>query len=275
MKKLKQLLCAAGLGFSFSLSAHQLDTLSQLSVKDFTDYQISEISYQVTDEVDMLSRSFVEGMASRDGVIYVSSGGFGYSYITAYTLDQSKSLYTHFLGSNAFGEGITFYHNHLYQMNYHSQAVDVYDYALQKNQTITFPIEGWGLTHNSHSFISTDGSNQVYFISPETHKITKSIKLFFPGTQRQISHLNDLTYVNGQLYINIFGTSLILVIDAQDGEIKGLLNLETLSKQQGNLPPNCTMNGITYVKDKNVFVIGGKCWKKRYVISINQQGDNK
>ncbi|RYY46788.1 MAG: glutaminyl-peptide cyclotransferase, partial [Chitinophagaceae bacterium] len=171
-----------------------------------------------------------------------------------------------------FGEGITILKGKLYQLTWQSNIVYVYDVnnINKPIQTFKWPYEGWGITNNGTDLIISDGSSNIYFVNPEDFKIKNTV-----GVQTDkgpVDSINELEYVNGVLYANIYLSNMIVKIDPESGHVTGLLNFPANFKaEQDALNPMRAdvLNGIAYDSSSNSFFLTGKRWSKMFEVKLN------
>lgn len=180
--------------------------------------------------------------------------------------DQLKSIGKKVqLEAPYFGEGITVYDGKIYQLTWEEHKVFVYDaITFKKINTLNWPYEGWGLTHNDTSLIVSTGSSNLYFVNPTDFSIQKTLGVYNEyGYQ---SMLNELEYVDGKIFANIYGQNNIIVIDAKTGHITNKIDCSNLLAQaKVNYNPltidaGYVLNGIAYKKSTNTYFLTGKCW---------------
>ena len=173
-----------------------------------------------------------------------------------------------------FGEGITVFDGKIYQLTWEEQTVFVYDATtFKKIKTINWPYEGWGLTHNDTALIVSTGSSNLYFVNPNDFSIQKTLGVFNQyGYQ---SMLNELEYVDGKIFANIYGQNDIVVIDAKTGNITNTIdcsNLLAQAKVSYNpllIDAGYVLNGIAYRKSTDTYFLTGKCWPIVVEIKLN------
>ena len=134
-----------------------------------------------------------------------------------------------------------------------------------------FDTEGWGLTHNDKELIRSDGSEKIYFLDSAKLSVTRTITVTDNGAR--VKSLNELEYVDGYLYANVYETSRIVKIDPSTGKVVGRLDLSTIVDEIKRMYQNTAeLNGIAYDKNSKAFLITGKLWPKSYLIRIQQTG---
>jgi glutamine cyclotransferase len=213
--------------------------------------------------------AFTEGFIYQDGAIYESDGLYSQSKLKKFDLESGKILQHISLPDKYFAEGITIIGNHLYQLTYQSQTGFVYDKnTFQVENSFHYPSEGWGLTTDGNELIMSDGSSTLSFIDPQTFKVTHTVSV--KDHKQPINHLNELEYINGKIYANIFPTDIIAIISPTDGVITGWINIQKL-----NPCPECEgadqcSNGIAYDAQNQTILVTGKNWPHIYAIRLKK-----
>lgn len=221
-------------------------------------------------------QAFTEGLLFHEGKLYESTGAsnvegtrslFGEVDLTTGEIAVKAELDL----ETYFGEGITFLNGLVYQLTYTSRKGFVYDaktYELVGEFTIPSK-EGWGMTTDGKSLIMSDGTNELTYLDPETLLVSRKIKVREGYYARDL--LNELEYVEGHIYANVFTTNEIVKIDPKNGNIMGKLDLTEYANDARNTSPEALeMNGIAYHPEKKSFFITGKMWPKIYEIKVNQ-----
>jgi len=225
-------------------------------------------SYKIVHKFNHDTASYTEGLEYQNGFLYESDGEYGASSLRKTTLD-GKIIQKIDLDKKYFGEGITLIDDKIIQLTYKEGVGFEYDKATFE-LTKTFPynhtIEGWGLAYNGETIFNTDGSNKIYKLNPKTYQSTGFIEVY--DDKGPVTQLNELEWVEGKLYANIYTSDLIAIINPNSGEVEAYINLITLPK--GNLDDenNYVLNGIAYdSKGKRLFVTGKK-WPNLFEISV-------
>ena len=173
-----------------------------------------------------------------------------------------------------FGEGITVFKGKIYQLTWEEHAVFVYDATtFKKLNTLNWPYEGWGLTHNDTSLIVSTGGSNLYFVDPTNFSIQRTLGVFNQyGYQ---SMLNELEYVDGKIFANIYGQNEIVVIDPATGRITNNIDCSNLLAQAKvsynplTKDAGYVLNGIAYRKSTNTYFLTGKCWPIVVEVKLN------
>lgn len=213
---------------------------------------------------------FTQGLEIHEGFLYEGTGQEGKSGIFKKNLTSGKILQEHKIENQYFGEGITILNGKIYELTYKSRIGFVYDlnsFDLLKSWTYKSP-EGWGLTNDGTNLIMSDGTEFLSFIDPVTFNMVKSLQVC--DDQRLIGNLNELEYIDGEIWANIWLTNQIVRIDAKTGKVTGEIDLSgllgsTYSKQNSE---EDVLNGIAYDHAKKKLYVTGKLWPKLFEIVL-------
>jgi glutamine cyclotransferase len=218
--------------------------------------------------------AYTQGLVWHNNKLFEGTGLKGKSVL--YQMDdQLKSFGKKIrLDQPFFGEGITVFNGKIYQLTWEEHAVFVYDATtLKKIKTLNWPYEGWGLTHNDTALIVSTGSSNLYFVNPTDFSIQKTLGVFNEyGYQ---SMLNELEYVDGKIFANIYGQNNIIVIDPNTGKITNKIDCSNLLAQAKvnynplSIDAGYVLNGIAYRKSTNTYFLTGKCWPVVVEVKLN------
>jgi glutamine cyclotransferase len=224
------------------------------------------MSFQIAGKIVRSEIGFTQGLEFRDGQLYESTGRIGGdTRLNTISLNgQVKTLDD--LGTSVFGEGLTILNNEIFQLTWQEHQVFVYDMAGKKKREMRNPRDGWGLTNDGARLIFSDGGDSIYYTDPKTFAINKTVRLKTkqPGP---VLGLNELEYVRGRIYGNIFTTRVIVRLDPASGCIEavsdlGLLwNAMTPDERGYAEGPDNVLNGIAYDAATDLFYLTGKLWK--------------
>lgn len=212
--------------------------------------------------------AFTEGLYYRDGSLYESTGRNGQSFIRQVALDTGKVIRQVTIDKKYFGEGIAPWGDHIISLTWTDGAGFVWsgkDFKIHRN--FSYSGEGWGLTGNDHNLIMSDGTSTLRFLDPVTLKVVRTLPVTING--RSIDQINELEWVDGEIYANVWRTREIIRIDPQTGKITGIIQLNNLPETQDNtLEIDAVANGIAYdAKTKRLFVTG-KLWPNLYEVKL-------
>jgi glutaminyl-peptide cyclotransferase len=208
--------------------------------------------------------AFTQGLVVLNGELYEGTGRNGASSLRRVALDTGEVLQRRNLGPLYFGEGITIMNERVYQLTWQSQLGFVYDRAsfdLQK--TFFLPGEGWGITHDGTHLIVSDGTAELRFLDPETQAEVKRVAVTEDG--RPLDRLNELEYIDGEVWANVWYTDFIVRIDPATGAVVGKINLGGLHTQRGS---DDVANGIAWDAATERLFVTGKLWSSLYEVEV-------
>jgi glutaminyl-peptide cyclotransferase len=211
--------------------------------------------------------AFTQGLVYGDGIFYESTGLRGRSSLRRVEVETGKVLQTAALLPMFFGEGIAVLHDRIYQLTWTSGAGFVYDrntLALQRE--FHYGIEGWGMTHDGTSLIVSDGSPNLYFWDPETLLETRRITVHDAGGP--VKNLNELEYIDGEIYANIWQQDKIARISPQTGKVLAWIDLAGILPASERSGGEDVLNGIAYDPDGKRLFVTGKLWPKLFEIEL-------
>lgn len=211
--------------------------------------------------------AYTQGLVYRDGNLYEGTGLNGQSSLRQVELETGAVLRRHNLERQYFGEGIALFKGRLYQLTWRSHVGFVYDAAtFQRVGQFNYPTEGWGLTDDGTSLIMSDGSSTLRFLDPSTLAVKRTIVV--TDTGREISMLNELEYVKGEIYANVFMSDEIARIDPATGRVTGWIDLSGLLAPEDKTGEENVLNGIAYDAAHDRLLVTGKLWPKLFHIRL-------
>lgn len=213
---------------------------------------------------------FTEGLEVHDGAIYESTGNFfGDTRINRIDPKTGHVVAVMNAGKIYFGEGMTFFGGKLYQMTYREHRVFVFDKNMRRLPELANPREGWGLTHDDGNLIASDGSSHLYFLSPEDFSTRRVLPVF--DQNREVRNLNELEYVGGAIWANVFEDWRVVRISPKTGCVEAQADLRPLRAMMSNADrhmidsdDNFVPNGIAYSPASGLFAVTGKNWPMLY-----------
>jgi glutamine cyclotransferase len=216
--------------------------------------------------------AFTEGLFYLNGFLYESTGLEGHSSIRKVKLETGEVVQKIDVPSEYFGEGIVNWKNHLVSLTWKSQVGFVYDLASFKlHRRFSYTGEGWALTQDGKRLIMSDGTPQLRFLDPDTLKETGRITVTYEG--KPVQSVNELEWVKGRIYANVWHTNVLLLIDPASGEVTGVVNLAGLLSIVGHLEgAESVLNGIAYDSARDRLFVTGKNWPKLFEIRILPAG---
>ena len=221
--------------------------------------------------------AFTQGLEFYKGKLYEGTGELGKSRLRIVDLKSGVAEFDHLMTDNSlFGEGITIFKEKLYQLTWKNNKIFVYNLSDLKTpvSTLNWNREGWGATNDGENIIISDGTSKLYYVQPdEASKEMKVLKIVtVMNNLGEVGYLNELEYVEGFIYANIWFSNDIIKIDPATGHVVGIMNLAGLLKQYvptANFNPENVLNGIAYDSTSNNLLITGKHWPKLFELEIN------
>lgn len=226
-------------------------------------------SYQVLHVFPHDSGAFTQGLVYVDGHLYESTGVNGRSSLRMVDLQTGRVLQRHDLPAEYFGEGLTDWGGTLVQLTWKAGTAFVYDrFSFALRQTLHYPGEGWGLTHDGKDLILSDGTSILHFLDPSTMREDRRISVT-DGNGHPLLNLNELEYVHGEIYANVWQTDWIVRISPRTGRVLGWLDLSGLMDKSQLSDPDAVLNGIAYDALWNRLFVTGKLWPKLFEIKVS------
>lgn len=213
--------------------------------------------------------AFTQGLVCADGEFYESTGLNGESSLRRVEIATGKVLQQIDLPRQYFAEGLALVGDELLQLTWRSRIGFVYDRKTFK-QTRTFPYEteGWGIAYDGTSrLVMSDGSDTLTFLDPKTRALTKTLRVSDAGVP--VSNLNELEWVEGEIWANVWTTDRLARISPNTGEVASWVNLDSLWPRGRRRPPADVMNGIAYDPARRRIFVTGKKWPLVYQIRVN------
>jgi glutaminyl-peptide cyclotransferase len=210
--------------------------------------------------------AFTQGLEYFDGFLYESTGESGQSSVRKVDLETGKVLQKIDLASEYFGEGLAVFHNKIYQLTWLSKTGFVYDLrTFKKLRDFHYYGEGWGLTRDETNLILSDGSNVLRYINPETFEVARTLEVY--AGKEAVTNLNELEWIDGDIYANVWHVNRIARIDAHSGQVKAWIDLSTLAQQEQKEPEG-VLNGIAFDATRKRFFVTGKNWAHLFEVQI-------
>jgi len=212
--------------------------------------------------------AFTQGLVFNNGSIYESTGRYGKSSLRKVNLQTGEVEQIHNLSDHLFGEGITILDDKIYQLTWRSKKGIVYDLdSFKVLDFFNYPFEGWGITNDKKNLIISNGTQNIYFYDPESYKQVKKIKVMDRG--EPVSLINELEYIDGKIYANIWRSNKIISIDPVTGKVVNWYDLSSLQPQAKVGNKIDVLNGIAYDSESNRIFVTGKLWPKLFEIKLN------
>lgn len=214
---------------------------------------------------------YTQGLVIDDGVFYESCGLYGQSSLRRVDPASGVVQAESDLGANYFAEGLVLLKDKLYQLTWQENTGFVYDAStLELLSTFNYQTQGWGLTTDDTALILSDGTNTLYWLDPGTTQIVRQVNVSYQG--QPVEYLNELEYIKGLIFANIYLTDTIVVIDPQDGNVVSLVDLTGLRPEQNSAIQGEVLNGIAYDDQSDRLYLTGKNWPTLYEVRLIPQG---
>lgn len=226
-------------------------------------------SYKVVATFPHDTSSFTQGLVFYNGELYESTGLEGESTLRRVDLKTGRTLQRADVPAKYFAEGLALVGDELLQLTWQTQIGFVYDRAsFAQKRTFTYKTEGWGIAYDGSSqLVMSDGSDTLMFLDPKTFSLAKTVKVHDAG--RAVSNLNELEWIDGEIWANVWMTDRIARISPKTGVVNAWVDLSTLYPRSQRTPPADVMNGIAYDKATRRIFITGKKWPRLYQITVS------
>lgn len=226
-----------------------------------------EAKYEIVGTFPHDQKAFTEGLLFRDNVFYESTGLEGNSSVRRVDVKSGRVLAQRVLPREIFGEGLALANGELFQLSWQSGRCFVYDAKMLKpRREYSYQGEGWGLTFDGANLIQSDGSDTLTFRDPKTFQIVRTLRVMQNGAP--LDQINELEWIDGEIWANIWHQDLIARIDPKTGNVTSYLDCRKLFSRQ--LGGEDVLNGIAYdAKTKRVFVTG-KLWPKMFALRLKK-----
>ncbi len=241
---------------------------SRLAASAISGAGVTRSKVEVIGSTPHAKTAFTEGLTFWNGRLFESTGMYGESALREVDLASGKTLREVRLDAKYFGEGMTILKGKLYQLTWREQVCFVYDPAtLKKIGEITYDGEGWGLTEDGTSLIMSDGSEWIRYRDPETLQVKRALQVTLQG--KPISNINELEFIDGKIWANVWGSDVILGINPADGHVSDILDAtRLLPADQRSGDGNDVLNGIAYNPKTQKVYITGKRWPRLFGIRL-------
>lgn len=223
--------------------------------------------YKIVATYPHATSSYTEGLFYLDGLFYEGTGLNGRSAVMAIQPETGQILQKVNLPAQYFGEGIVNWGPNIYEWTWESHICFVYDrFSLRLLKQFTYTGEGWGMTRTHRELITSDGSDTLRFRDPLTFKETHHIVV--KDGDRPIEQLNELEYVKGEIYANVWHSDLIARISPRDGHVIGWIDLSGLMPADKRINQESVLNGIAYDAKRDRLFFTGKQWPSLFEIKM-------
>ena len=233
----------------------------------YSDLVPKKYGYKVIHTYPHNRDAFTQGLVYDNGVLYEGTGQETGSTLREVELESGKVIRQLNLDYSLFGEGITLYHNRIYQVTWKNKIGFVYNKSdFKLINKIYYQTEGWGLTTIDDKIVMSDGTNILYFFEPEMFTIVKRIEVY--DNKKKVDQLNEIEYINGEIWANVWMTDLIARIDPVSGKVLAYIDLKGILPKSDRDAETDVLNGIAYDNQGKRIFVTGKRWPKLFEIKV-------
>lgn len=227
-------------------------------------------TYVVRNVYPHSDRSYTQGLYFDGGSLWEGTGEYGRSVLQRIDLETGRSEVLARLPHSEFGEGIARLGDRIYQLTWQNNLLHIYDAAtFEPIRTLRYAGEGWGLTTDGKSLYLSDGTEYIREMDPETFRQKRRITVTAAG--RPVPFLNELEWIDGRIWANVYTTDRIVIIDPVGGAVEGIVDLTGLLPAEAVTPQTDVLNGIAYDAERKRIFVTGKNWSKLFEIQIEKQ----
>lgn len=230
-------------------------------------------NYKIINSYPHDQNAYTQGLEFHDGFLYESTGQHGTSSLRKVELETGKVVKQIDLDKQFFGEGMTVLNDKIFMLTWQKGIGFIYDFeTFEQKGTFKYKnsIQGWGLANDGKRLIKTDGSERIWFLNAQTQAEESYIEAY--TNKRKVESLNELEYIDGKIYANIYQQNSILIVDATTGKVEGVADLnglkDEMQKTQKLVIQDEVLNGIAYDKVNNKLYVTGKNWGKLFEIEL-------
>ena len=226
-------------------------------------------NYKVVNTYPHDRSAFTQGLFFDNGMLYEGTGQETGSTLREVELVTGRVIRQLNLSAELFGEGITLYKDRIYQVTWRSKVGFVYDKStFRQINKIYYQSEGWGLTTMKDNIVMSDGTNVLYIIEPEMFTVIARLEVY--DNEKMVDQLNELEYINGEIWANIWNTDLIARIDPSTGKLLAYIDLKGILKDPDTDTSINVLNGIAYDSEGGRIFVTGKNWPRLFEIKITE-----
>ncbi len=223
--------------------------------------------YEVVRTYPHSTESYTEGFFYRDGLFYEGTGLNGHSAVLVVEPESGRVLQRISLPGEYFGEGVVDWGSNLYEWTWRSHVCFVYDrFSLRRVGQFAYAGEGWGMTRTATAIVTSDGTDVLRFRDPATFRETRKVRV--REGERTVDQLNELEYVKGEIYANVWHSDRIARISPTDGRVLGWIDLTGLLPESERVNAESVLNGIAYDAATDRLFVTGKQWPRVFAIRV-------
>jgi glutamine cyclotransferase len=225
--------------------------------------------YTIVKEFPHDDNAYTQGLFFDDGFLYESTGQKGYSSLRKTELATGKVLQKHSLENKYFGEGICLHNEKIYQLTWENREGFIYNYNdFSLTGKFNYNTEGWGITSDGTNLWMSDGTSNLYKLNPGNMNVMEQLEVYTDKGAEE--YLNELEYIDGEIWANVYTKEYILIINPETGEVTGKIDLVNILKKEFRKQNTDVLNGIAWDRKKNRIFVTGKNWPKLFELKINK-----
>lgn len=230
------------------------------------DARVKQYKLKVVNSFPHDRTSYTQGLFFYDGQMYESTGLHGKSTFRKVDIATGKAVSKLAFDKKYFLEGSVEKDGKIFMLTWQNQVAFVYDAkTLEYKSTYSYPREGWGLTTDGKSLIASDGSSRLYFMD-DNFNVNRTLTVKMEG--RQMNYLNELEYIDGKIWANVYTSDLILIINPSTGVVEGVVDCSGLLPRQLHYQDTDVLNGIAYNPANRKLYLTGKNWVRLYEVEV-------
>jgi glutamine cyclotransferase len=232
--------------------------------------EVPTYTFEVVNSWPHDCKAFTQGLVFDRNLFFESTGQYGESSLRRVEPQTGKVLKKLKIDGDYFAEGIAIFQGKIFQLTWESHKGFIYDQeSFERLGEFTYEGEGWGLTHDGRSLIMSDGTNRIRFLDPVSLKVERKISVY--DHNQPLMLLNELEYIKGEIYANIWHSDRIVRIDPANGKITGWIDLTGLLSSKGDCKQAEVLNGIAYEEASDRLFVTGKLWPKVFEIRLKRR----
>jgi glutamine cyclotransferase len=224
-------------------------------------------SYKVINTYKHDKEAYTQGLLFDNGFLYEATGLKNSSSLRKVNLENGEVIQSYAVPNDIFGEGITLFQNKIIQLSWQDHVGYVYDKQTFKLlQQFNYPTEGWGITTINDTLVMSDGTSTLFYLDPNNFTELKRIEVF--DDKGAVSNLNELEYINGEIFANIYTTDRVARIEPSTGKVLAYIDFSKILPESDKFPGIDVLNGIAFDAKNNRIFVTGKRWPKLFEIKI-------